>query len=73
MPIIWVCCFRGQTLAERIQQQNPELIDTLRRQMGPAAGVNPEQQEPQPQEQQVPQENRQQPPEDGGDAGGDAN
>ena len=32
--------FRGQRLAEQMQTQNPDLVEQLRRQMGPGPGDN---------------------------------
>ena len=40
--------FRGQRLAEQMQQSNPELVDQLRRQMGGPGGPPDEDQNPPP-------------------------
>ena len=39
-PYDFVLYFRGQRLAEQMQNQNPELVEQLRRQMGPGPGDN---------------------------------
>ena len=40
-PLIpYLLFFRGQRLAEQMQTQNPDLVEQLRRQMGPGPGDN---------------------------------
>ena len=45
--MLFFVCFRGQQLAQQMQQQNPELVEQLRSQMGrPPTGENPSSQQP---------------------------
>ena len=39
--MVFFLCFRGQRLAEQMQQQNPDLVEQLRREMGPGDNNDP--------------------------------